>query len=106
MYRPKLTVLHSSGYTGTPGDVIRICAEYDFMVTGVKIQVFAEDGSLLEEGPAVQQPDGLECPYAVTCINNNLSGCTVRALARDVPGHEGVMEKKHNPFKQKNGLSP
>lgn len=91
---PKIIMLDSSSYDGNIGNAIRICAEDDFRVTAVKVQVFAKDDSLLEEGPAVQQPDGLEWVYTATCSNANLSGCTIKALAYDVPGHEGVAERK------------
>ena len=91
---PKITMMDSSGYNGNAGDAIGICAEDDFRVTAVKVQIFAKEGSLLEEGLAVQQPDGLEWVYTAASFNMDLSGSTIKALAYDVPAHIGVAEKK------------
>jgi hypothetical protein len=85
---PAILRIDCTGYTGKPGNTIRVCATDDFRVVSVKVEVLDADGRVMESGIATQQTNGLEWIY-ITGITNPLAvKSRIRAVARDLPGNE------------------
>jgi hypothetical protein len=92
MSAPKVVSIDTRAYKGVEGDKIVIRAKDDFRVTGVRIEIYAADGSLLEQGNAVADIYDLDWTYSATENNVLLAGTIVKAIATDVPGNEGILE--------------
>jgi hypothetical protein len=82
----------TGNYTGVIGSTIKIRAVDDFRVTGVQVEIYAANGTLLEKGNAEQQVNGVDWIYTATQANNLLTGSKINAIATDVPGNEGALE--------------
>jgi len=80
---PDIERIDLSGYTGRPGDVIRILVTDDFSVKAVVVRIINADGSLVEEGRAVQS--GYEWTFTATAANENLAGDKIEVFASDLP---------------------
>ncbi|GET49099.1 hypothetical protein RCZ02_19300 [Capnocytophaga felis] len=80
---PKIEQIDLSGYTGQVGDTIKVRAYDDFKVTSVTVHIYNSDGSLVEEGNAVD--NGLDWVYTATQINADLSGDKIVVRATDLP---------------------
>jgi hypothetical protein len=93
MNPPVVKPIDTRNYHGVAGDTIVVRAVDDFRVTGVRVEIFAADGSLLEAGNAIQQSNGIDWKYAATQANALLVGSKIRATAADVPGNETIEEK-------------
>lgn len=89
---PDVQNIDTRNYSGAVSDKIVVRALDDFRVTGVRVEIYAADSSLLESGNAVQQINGIDWAYTATQANNLLAGSTVKAIAFDVPGNEGMLE--------------
>lgn len=89
---PVVKTIGTSNYAGAVGDKISIRAVDDFRVTGVRLEIYAASGTLLEKGNAAQQTNGIDWTYTVTQANNPLTGSKIKAIATDVPGNEGTLE--------------
>jgi hypothetical protein len=76
-----------SGYVGKKGDAIRVQATDDFKVAAVRVRIENGDGSLVEEGAAVQQANALDWVYTATATNADLNGDKITIRASDKPGH-------------------
>ena len=92
MSPPVVTVIGASNYTGASGSKITVRAVDDFRVTGVQLEIYAANGTLLEKGNAEQQVNGIDWTYTATQANNPLTGSKIKAIATDVPGNEGTLE--------------
>ena len=95
MTPPVVKTIETRNYKGAIGDKIVCRAIDDFRVTGVRVEIHAADGSLLETGAAVQNVNGIDWTYTATKANSSmtgLAGCKIRAIAADVPGNEGSLE--------------
>ncbi len=92
MTPPEIIGIDARGYKGMEGDTIIVRAKDDFKVTGVKLEIFAADGSLLEEGEAVSDIYDLYWTFTVTRNNNLLTGTVIKATATDCPNNEGILE--------------
>lgn len=57
---PDIDEIDVSNYTGAVDDTIRVMATDDFKVTEVVVTIINADGSLVEEGDAVLQSNGLD----------------------------------------------
>lgn len=82
---PKIQEINLSTYTGNPGDIIRIIATDDFEVVSVIVKIENADGSLVEEGNAVN--NGAEWVYTATVLNADLSGDKITIIASDNPAN-------------------
>ncbi|MEJ7780373.1 MAG: hypothetical protein WKF68_12370 [Daejeonella sp.] len=80
-------------YSGAAGEEITVSVLDDFRVTSVKVEIRKLDGSLLEEGNAVQSDNGLDWVYTTTMVNTELAGSTIIFTASDLPGNRTVLEK-------------
>ena len=95
MSPPVVKSIDKSSYKGAVGDTIIIRAVDDFRVTGVRVEIYAADGTVLETGNAVQNTNGIDWTYRATKVNSapaGLAGCKIKAIASDVPGNEGSLE--------------
>jgi hypothetical protein len=90
---PVVHDLDTRMYTGNKGDTIRIRAEDDFMVIGVKVAFISGCGEMLEEGEATPVPERLHhWKYKVQSQHGNQPGTIIRATAYDKPGNATTKE--------------
>lgn len=75
------------------GSKITALVTDNFRVETVKVKIEKANGTLLEEGDAVLQPDGLHWQYTTSTANSNNTGNTVSIIATDLPGHSIVEQK-------------
>ncbi len=92
MSYPKIKSINTRTYKGAVGDKLTVRAFDDFRVTGVRLEIYAADGSLLEEGEAQVSTISLDWTYTATRVNNLLAGSIIKAIATDVPNNEGILE--------------
>lgn len=91
MSPPVVKSIDTGVYSGVVGNMIKIRAVDDFRVTGVQVEIYAANGSLLEKGNAVQQTNGVDWTYTTTQANAVLAGSKINAIATDVPGNTGTL---------------
>ncbi len=89
---PVVNSIDTRTYKGAVGDKIITRALDDFRVTGVHVEIYAPDGSLLESGDATQDIYGIDWIYTATKANNQLAGSTIKVVASDIPRNEGSLE--------------
>jgi hypothetical protein len=89
---PRVLSFNIRGYSGTVGDQITVRALDDFRVATVLLEIYATDGSLLEQGNAALAANGIDWAYTAIQANNLLAGSRIKAIAIDVPGNEGILE--------------
>lgn len=89
---PVVKAIGAGAYSGASGSQISIRAVDDFRVTGVRVEIYAASGTLLEKGNAEQQVNGVDWIYTATQANNPPAGTKIRAIATDVPANEGTLE--------------
>ncbi|ATA90845.1 hypothetical protein CGC56_00825 [Capnocytophaga canimorsus] len=82
---PKIEQIDLSAYTGQVGDTIKVRVYDDFKVASVSVHIYNSDGSLMEEGNAVD--NGLDWVYTVTQTNADLSGDKIVVRATDIPAN-------------------
>jgi hypothetical protein len=87
MRAPDIKEVNIEAYTGKVGDLINITATDDHAVKGVTVKIENGDGSLVEEGIAVQQADHNQWVYKATALNTTLAGDKLTVTATDNPGH-------------------
>ncbi|MDY3315925.1 hypothetical protein PG593_08570 [Riemerella anatipestifer] len=80
---PKIEKIDLTNYKGKKGDTIKVVATDDFKVVSVSVEIQNSDGSLVEQGEAVEQ--GLEWVYTATVDNPELSGDKIIIRATDKP---------------------
>lgn len=90
---PEIGEIDSSGYNGSVGSKISVPIQDGGRVVSVKLMISKANGSLLEQGDAQLQPDGLHWLYTATTANSNPSGCIVKIIAYDLPGHPSEKQK-------------
>jgi hypothetical protein len=83
---PDIETVDLSAYTGIIGDEIRIVASDDFAVKSVRVQISNADGSLVEEGYAVNNIGNLWI-YTATANNESLDGDRIAVSVSDMPGN-------------------
>ena len=86
-HAPDIHNIDVSGYTGNPGDAIRIQVSDDFSVKEVKVTITNADGSLVEEGNATPDAGGYYWTYTVTAVNDSLDGDKIEITVSDLPGN-------------------
>ena len=84
---PDIHNIDVSGYTGNPGDVIRVQVSDNFLVKEVKISITNADGSLVEAGEATPDAVGYVWTYTATSSNESLEGDRIEITASDLPGN-------------------
>jgi hypothetical protein len=84
---PGIESIDLSEYGGNVGDRIRIIARDDFAVKTVTVRIINPDGSIVEEGNAVQSVSALWI-YTATQYNESLDGDKIIVTASDLPGNK------------------
>jgi len=92
MKAPDIETIDLSGYTGKIGDSIKIIVLDDFAVKAVSVKIENEDGSLVEEGFAVDS--GFGWLYTATEENTDLTGDKITIRATDNPDNMTEMIQK------------
>lgn len=90
MNAPKIEEINLSNYTGKKGEIIKIKATDDFKVEAVSVAIYNGDGSLVEEGNAVEE--GLYWVYTAKENNTELAGDKIVVRATDIP--DNLTEKE------------
>jgi hypothetical protein len=90
---PKVEEIALGGYTGNPGEIIRLTATDDFEVKAVDVVVRDLTGALIEQGAAVQEHGN----WAYRAQTQVPAGQTVmiEAMATDHPEHTGSKRVDH-----------
>ncbi|TGE28178.1 hypothetical protein [Hymenobacter metallicola] len=87
MQAPDIRELDLSNYAGKVGDTMRARVTDNFKVVGVTVRIENGDGSLVEEGPAVQQPNAVDWVFTAKKANTSLEGDKITFRATDKPGN-------------------
>jgi hypothetical protein len=90
---PNIQEIDVSVYTGQIGSKIIIKVTDDFKVSSVHVQISNSDGSLVEEGEAVQDANGISWIFTATQANASLIGDKIMITAFDMPGNDAIQEK-------------
>jgi len=91
---PDIDEVDLTHYKGALGDTIRVRATDDFRVTQVQVSIVNADGSVVEEGNAVQQANGIDWLYTATVANESLAGDKIVVRASDKPGNITTLEQE------------
>jgi hypothetical protein len=86
---PVIEEVDTSDYQGLPGSAVLARVTDDGKVTSVRMKIERPDGSLVEEGLAVVQEDGMHWKYIVAAPHI-LKGCRLVIEAWDLPGRKSV----------------
>jgi len=89
---PQIKEVDVTMYVGDPGNTIRIRAIDDFMVKNVEVTITNEDGTLVEEGDAVKQGNGVDWIFTATVKNDSLTGDKIVVKAYDIPGNVAIWD--------------
>jgi hypothetical protein len=87
---PRIEKINLSEYTGKKNDIIKIKAFDDFKVKAVTVKIENADGTLVEEGNAVE--NGLYWIYTAKQNNADLSRDKITVRATDIP--DNLTEKE------------
>jgi hypothetical protein len=90
---PVIGEIDNTGYSGQTGSTIKVPVTDDFKVVSVKVKIENTDGTLVEEGDAILQNDGLHRTYTSTQTNSSLTGDIITVTAFDMPGHASIKQK-------------
>ncbi|MPQ46995.1 hypothetical protein GCQ56_08195 [Marinifilum sp. N1E240] len=91
-HSPEIGDLNVSNYHGEVGNEIEIIAFDDFKVEHVEVEIYHNDGSLVEKGLANKNGSDNEWHYAATVANAEFSGDKIVVKAFDYPGNEADKE--------------
>jgi len=86
LYVPEIDDLDVSGYHGQVGDVIRVRAHDDVIVTEVRVIIVDNENHLIEKGPAAQVGDAWEYRATKQAPTQHVR---IGVTAADLPGHKG-----------------
>jgi hypothetical protein len=92
LHAPVIHAIGTEDYTGQPGSTLTARVTDNFKVAGVRVRIEPADGSPGEEGPAVQQKDGLTWVYTAQAAVY-LPGCRITVTATDLPGNVTVVQQ-------------
>jgi hypothetical protein len=90
---PDIKEVDLSGYNGQVDSTIKIKVVDDFKVAKVQVKIANEDGSVVEEGDAQLQTDGIHWSYTATQLNETLAGDKITVTAWDLPNNSTVKEQ-------------
>jgi hypothetical protein len=88
---PRIIDISTDLYFGNIGDKIAVTAIDSFKVNAVHVKISRADGTLMEQGSAIQVMANWE--YSCTTGNASFSGCIVTVSAFDLPGNSTVEQK-------------
>ncbi|MBL0740736.1 hypothetical protein [Chryseolinea lacunae] len=89
---PKITAIDVTAYAGTVGSKIFIEADDELEVKTVMVEILNADGSSVEKGSAVLQPESGVWEYVATVENADRIGDKVVVVATDRPGNTTTKE--------------
>ncbi len=92
MNQPAITALDLGTYTGAKGHVISITAEDDHLVADVQVAIYDQAGTLLEQGPAELDGNGVDWVYVTQKANGKPKGTKLVVQASDLPGNTTTRE--------------
>ena len=95
MHAPDIQEIDLDGYTGQVNDTILVKVTDDFKVQKVTIGIYNQDSSLVEEGEAELQANGVSWLYTATAENADINGDKIVIRAYDIPGN--VTEEEKSP---------
>ena len=87
MLAPDIDEIDVSGYSGSVGDIIRIRCTDNFSVVNVDISIYNDDGTMVEEGQAIQDRNKIDWVYTATVANENTAGDKIVIAATDKYSH-------------------
>ncbi|PSL28098.1 hypothetical protein CLV42_10817 [Chitinophaga ginsengisoli] len=88
MNPPVIDGVDISGYKGTVGDLIAVKARDVITPASVKVVIFSQAGTVLDQGDAViNTRDRRFWMYTVTAANAALTGTRVVVTATDLPSN-------------------
>lgn len=93
---PVVKAIDLDGFKGVIGDPIRVTALDDAQVVVVTVEIRDQDGTLLEQGPAVEAGD--KWVYATTVAHPADTPVTITATAVDRPGNKGSKTEGWGPI--------
>jgi hypothetical protein len=89
---PVVKEIITNAYTGLPGSLVKVWAIDDFKVTSVFVTISDSSGALIEDGQALLDAEGKYWVFATLQTNSTLSGTSIMATAKDLPGNTGTKE--------------
>jgi hypothetical protein len=89
---PEVREILVSEYKGAIGDRIGVVATDDFRVISVKVSVKDAAGTLIEEGPCVEDLSADCWVYTATQAIDDLTGLVITAVATDIPNHPASLD--------------
>ena len=95
MRPPVVESIDLEGYTGKPGQVVRVRATDDFRVAEVKVTMRGPGGELIEEGMAELSSDAGEWRYPTRTEVASGQSVSVLAVAKDNPGNAAECQRWH-----------
>ena len=91
-HAPEVMGIDAINYHGRLSDTITVRAKDDFKVVSVLVSIYNVEGSLIEQGYALQQGNELDWLYCATRENTTLTGSKIKAIVKDLPGNIGSLE--------------
>ena len=92
MHLPVIKKVDLKDYMGGLGDYIMIVLAEDFSVVGVMVEIFRDDGSLLEVGMAERLEHLGEWVYYAQSMVASVAGYRVNVRVTDLPGNVAERE--------------
>ena len=86
-HAPDIDEIDVTNYSGAIGEKIRIRATDDFKVKQVHVAIYNADGSLVEQGDAVQTDNVIDWIFTATVTNESLEGDKITIKVSDNPGN-------------------
>lgn len=96
LHAPVVQEIDIDSYTGSAGSKIRIRVYDVFKVQAVKVEIYKQDGSLLEQGQAEGDTNPLDWYYTTTVDNAQMAGTRIVIKAVDCPGNMTEKEAIYN----------
>ncbi len=89
---PEIGEIDTSAYNGSIGSRITVPVTDGGKVVSVKVTIHKGDGTLVEEGDALLQSNGLYWMFIARALNNSLSGSIISVSATDLPNHSSLKQ--------------
>jgi len=90
---PVIQDFDPASYTGAVGSTIKVPVTDDFRVKSVTVIITRADNTILEQGAAVADADGLHWLYTATQANATVAGSKITVQASDLPGNLSKLDK-------------
>lgn len=87
---PDISLVDFSLYDGKKGSQLTIRATDDHLVSEVHVAIYSAAGTLLEEGPANEQENGLDWTYTTQKAATDVQGQRLEIRATDLPGNRSL----------------